>query len=167
MQASVGEPLLPGSALRVRRAEMTDGRDLWRWRNEAQTRENSVNKAAISWPEHSRWLQKSLSNPHREIYIVELRDTKCGTIRFDKIGISQAWEVSIVMCPEFRGRGLARAALEIACAELKATKEIFELKARVRHQNLRSLQLFERSGFQQEAADVSFVFLQRPVTRAR
>jgi spore coat polysaccharide biosynthesis predicted glycosyltransferase SpsG/ribosomal protein S18 acetylase RimI-like enzyme len=136
----------------IRQVRSEDVADLWRWRNDPETRRNSLNTELVPWALHVQWFNASLSNPDRLILIGEAAGAKCGMIRFDRRGQENAWEISIGVAPEFRARGVGTALLSRACAELASRRGgVISLLASVRCTNVPSLRMFKKCGFEFEA----------------
>jgi RimJ/RimL family protein N-acetyltransferase len=146
----------------LRAVEAGDEVDLWRWRNDPETRLNSVKSDEVAWSDHVAWFQSSVANSDRVIYIVEFSGEKYGMVRFDKMTEeARAWEVSIVMSPQFRGRGFGSLALRDACAEMETRDDTLLLRAKIRRHNHPSLKIFERCGFSPEGREGEFVLFAR------
>jgi hypothetical protein len=45
--------------MKIRHALESDSKYLWQWRNDPQTRQNSVNQDEISWGDHNNWFTAS------------------------------------------------------------------------------------------------------------
>ena len=69
----------------LRSVRLDDCPDLWEWRNDLETRRNSVVAEEIPWSDHLRWFNASVANPDRLIFIGELSGNKCGMVRFDRL----------------------------------------------------------------------------------
>lgn len=95
------------SALRFRKATIEDARRLFEWRNDPDTRANSLNTAPIKWDMHTEWLSKSLANPNRILLIAEDNGTQVGTVRID-IHENGEHELSWTVAPEARGKGIGK-----------------------------------------------------------
>ena len=83
-------------------------------------------------------------------------------IRFDKLGDEPgAWEVSIAISQQFRGKGIGGMALHEACAEMEANGAARSLRAKIRRHNHPSLRLFERCGFSPEGCEGELILFAR------
>jgi RimJ/RimL family protein N-acetyltransferase len=92
--------------LTFRRASMTDAYRLLDWRNDPQTREASLNSDIIGLADHIDWLERTLKQPERQIFIAAYGGEPVGTVRADwsEASIELSWTVA----PERRGRGFGR-----------------------------------------------------------
>ncbi len=94
--------------LQLRPATVDDAQRLFDWRNDEETRRNSITPEPVEWDGHVAWLQRSLDNPARKIYIVEADTLPSGTVRADLID-DGAYELSWTVAPEARGKGVGKA----------------------------------------------------------
>lgn len=128
---------------------MDDARRLFEWRNDPQARGAWLVTAEFDWEEHLTWLERSLARVDRLLFIgVATRtDQEIGLIRFDGLGQSagdiDAWEISLMVEPAFRGRGWAKKLLAAGVDHLNGV----DLYARIRPENTRTVSLFETFGF--------------------
>ena len=135
----------PPVVVTLRPATAEDCRQVWRWRNDEQTRRASFDSAPIPLEAHERWFLDSLQSPNRKIYIVVAGDQPSGVARLDVNG-GQA-TVSIHLAPECRGRGVGPRALdalgEVAFGPLGLARLVAEIKV----DNAASLRAFIKAGF--------------------
>lgn len=125
----------------LRRAIPHDSEMLWEWRNDYETRMNSVNTDLVGWPEHIMWFSKSLAMLDRKIFIAENNKEPVGTVRFDYYNDSV--ELSWTIAPEHRGKGYGAAMLKAAIAK-EPTKDIY---ATIKPENHASAKIAKASGF--------------------
>ena len=90
--------------LKFRNATIEDAQDLYEWRNDILTRQMSHSQESVDFESHIAWLEKSLTNPERIIYICENKKESIGTIRVDKE--KDCAELSWTISPTQRGKGL-------------------------------------------------------------
>ncbi len=95
-------------------ADLSHSQLLFNWRNDEETRKNSISSHTINWDEHDQWFRKSLLNKNRQIFIGYDRDTPLGMIRLDLVD-DDSTVLSWVVSPSFRGRGVGTLLLKIAC----------------------------------------------------
>ena len=118
---------------------------LLRWRNDPETRANSLNTAEINREKHEAWLEKTLKNPDRLLFIVEEDGQAVGTMRADKLEDENGYELSWAVAPEFRDRGLGKKMLLQAVREVKSPI----LKAKIKKENIASIKMAQAAGFSQ------------------
>ncbi len=141
---------LAADELALTRATPEDCECLWRWRNDAETRANSLNSKDIAWEVHKAWFGKALQDPARIIFVARVGEVAVGMCRFD-IG-AEAAEASIALDPAMRGRGLAVPLLSRAVACFREDTHL-PLLATVKAHNTASMRCFERCGFVRSAGD--------------
>ena len=140
--------------IRVRPATREDSNDVLVWRNDPVAIEMSISQSSVSDEEHARWFSDTL-NSERCVHLVgEVKDAdaqlrKIGVCRFDREPNNQ-WRVSINLNPAFRGQHLSETFLgqSIAFWKDQNRPERIELVAEVREQNIASVIIFERNGFE-------------------
>ncbi len=133
--------------LSVRDADESDSRDIWAWRNDPVTRQNSRNKEEIPWENHVNWYSKALENPGKKLFVGIDGEIKVGRIMFDKIGEGLA-EVGVIIAPEGRGRGYGSELIRIGSLEYFSREEsIREILAECQRDNPASFKAFERAGY--------------------
>lgn len=106
-------------SVRLRLATMADAARLLYWRNDPDTRRYSLNAEQITEQQHMLWLQQSLSNPQRLLYIAEYADQPVGTVRVDST--ENLHRISWTLAAEFRGKGLAKAMVRLLVSQLTGT----------------------------------------------
>lgn len=132
--------------IRLRRVEENDAHLLFRWRNEPEAARNSLNNNPLEWIEHKAWLDASLNNPKRHIMIGMIGEKHpVGMIRFDEL--IDGYEVSIIVDPYLRTRGMGKALLQEGIKFFSESIENGPLYAIIRGENVASLIIFLSSGF--------------------
>lgn len=126
-----------------RRASLEDKDILFTWRNNEETRAMSVNTAPVHYETHIKWLEKSLSNEDRMIFIAEIEAVPVGTVRFDRK--SDGWEMSWTVAPEKRRQGIGKAMVKAAVEIGKKTPG--KLYASMKHMNIASRVVAKYAGF--------------------
>ncbi len=139
----------PG-VVRVRPATEDDAELLLAWRNDPEARRWSRSPGTIDLATHRAWLVRTLASPDRHLLVVETPDgTPVATTRYDRLDAGAgAWEVSISVGPEMRGRGLGGATLRASDGWFLAAEPAADrVVAHVRPANEASRRLFERNGY--------------------
>jgi RimJ/RimL family protein N-acetyltransferase len=120
-----------------------DSAILLRWRNDPETRRNSVNTTEVSPEEHARWFHRMITlNPQR-IAIAEMDGMRVGVIRLDWNDEHDSCEISFTVAPEHRRKGLG---FRIVQQETQSLSNV-RLLAKVKAANIGSRRIFERLGF--------------------
>lgn len=140
----------------ARLATSEDSRDLWIWRNDPVTRAMSITTEEVAWDVHTKWYEKSLSNPNRLLFIGTAADNnKIGMCRFDLDEEKDCAEVSINLNPHHRGQKLSEPFLTCAI-ELFRKNHAVPLKATIRKNNTASIRCFTKTGFQFDTEDAEY-----------
>lgn len=151
------------SAVAVRLAGKGDSDDIFNWRNDTLTRQNSHTTEQVVWQEHVEWFESSLQNPDRMLlmaFLASAPEHSAGVVRFDIN--DQSALVSINIAPAMRGRKLARPSLQAAMNWLMVARSgIRCVQAQVRCENVISLSLFEGLDFAQTDVKGDIAFLER------
>jgi RimJ/RimL family protein N-acetyltransferase len=134
--------------LHIRRATAEDGRDLWSWRNDPESRRNSKSTRPVAWAEHRRWLAASLANSGIVIYVAAQGATKLGSVRFELVAADEhRWSVSVAVAPCARNRGFGRQILMLGCETMERLNGALVFDAEIRLQNSASQAVFRGCGF--------------------
>jgi pseudaminic acid synthase len=139
----VGEPARNRVCLRP--AVPGDEARLLEWRNDVHTSEMSLQRATVTASEHALWFASALASPDRKLFIAEYENRAVGQLRLDRRAHG-AWEVSLTIAPESRGRGLGADTIRAAFTHAIAAGAAV-LIATIRAENPASVVAFERAGF--------------------
>ena len=142
--------------LRFRPATINDAKLLLDWRNDPETRRQSINSGKIKLEDHIKWLEKVLANKDRKLMIAMIDYKPVGTVRLD---IEEPYsEISWTVAPSARGQGIGARMVEEAV-------RIFEepLKARIKPENFASIKIAENAGFKKntETSEITEWILDR------
>jgi len=129
--------------MRFRKAAKEDSDNLFNWRNDPETRANSLNTAEVLREEHEAWLSRTLKNPNRILFIAEEKGEAVGTMRADRLEDEDGYELSWTVAPEHRGKGIGKKMLFQAIKEVDSSV----LKAKIKKENLASIKMAEAAGF--------------------
>ncbi len=130
----------------VRLVNSNDSRDIFEWRNDADTRKMSHDSEIITWQQHEDWFHASLQNADRCLLICVDASGKVGMVRLD-IKENDA-TISINLNPKMRGLGLAQPCLTNAMQFFKnAFPDIKIYTAEIKSVNIASSKAFENVGF--------------------
>lgn len=124
----------------IRPAEFSDWKLLLDWRNDPQTRQNSISSAEILEENHKQWLQLTLESSLRKIFIYEL-DAPVGTLRLDIID-KDTNVLSWTVAPDARGKGIGSDMLKKFVEQYPG-----EYFAEILPENRASLSMASKAGF--------------------
>ena len=117
--------------------------DIYAWRNDAETRIFSFNQNIIAKEQHLDWLEKTLLDSTRELYMVFDDELKVGYFRLD-LNKDNTKTISIVVNPIYPHRGYGRAILK----QIIKKRKVSILRAEILDTNMVSKKLFENAGFE-------------------
>lgn len=146
----------------VRPAVTADSTQVFAWRNDELSRQNSRTTSLVEWHDHENWFAACLESTERLMLIAFLQSapaTMVGVVRFDLCEHNA--RVSINLAPALRGKKLAQPSLQAALNYLgRANLEITRVKAEIRSENVISRKLFEASGFELTEVGSKFTFFE-------
>lgn len=123
----------------IRKATLEDSPYVFVWRNNKETRANSITTKPVDWYDHIGWYAKKVFDKNTLMMIIE-DETPQGMIRYDIDGIVA--HVSINIASEARGKGIGSVLVEESMKFLPATiKNIF---AEIKADNVSSQKLFSK-----------------------
>lgn len=132
--------------IQLRLAGHEDGRLVFDWRNDSETRAASLETDPIPWPVHELWWKASLGRADRTLIIGEdAWERPVGLVRFD--AVDGRWLVSIQIAPDRRGQGWGRALLEAGIARMSDKRGAYRFMAQIKSDNAASQRLFAGCGF--------------------
>jgi L-amino acid N-acyltransferase YncA len=146
--------------IKIRPADLNDCKSLFDWRSDELSKTMFFNGSSPSIEEHEVWFKNSLCNVDRALYVGELGYKKLGVCRFDFMESEMLAEVSINMNPSMRGCGLGKKFL-FESIECYLEKNKYNLLAKVKPNNLTSLNVFKSAGFESFASDENMIVLRR------
>tara|TARA_Y100001970_G_C14245367_1_gene867784 strand:+ start:3760 stop:4251 length:492 start_codon:yes stop_codon:yes gene_type:complete len=133
---------------KIRGLRTSDHKSLWDWRNNIQTRLNSINVEEVSWSTHEEWVAKFYNSIENKLYIGELvgGDELIGMVRFEPFSEKEVSQVAINLNPKYRGLGFGEKLLKKGVKKF-SLRSPNALLALIKSTNLPSIRCFERSGF--------------------
>ena len=141
MLASAGMPLM------IRSVEAADCDVVLAWANDPETRRASLTTRMITEPEHAAWFAGRIAAGDSCVFLMATTadGVPVGNVRLERR--DEAWLLSFVLAPEFRGFGLGRRIVGTALAHFTATRGRAVVDADVRHGNEASRRILEALGF--------------------
>ncbi|MBF0353725.1 MAG: UDP-2,4-diacetamido-2,4,6-trideoxy-beta-L-altropyranose hydrolase [Alphaproteobacteria bacterium] len=139
----------------LRSVRGSDGPLLLSWQSDPSTRRYFRDSTVPDAGTHYRWLANRLASDKGPFCIILCNNKPCGMIRLDRNyerDLSErfaAYEVSLIIAPDQRGKGLATAALRAASRLVDGA----DLVAHILAQNLSSVSAFTKAGFVPESSD--------------
>ena len=125
----------------LREVKKSDWKVLLEWRNEKITRQNSFNSELISINTHKEFINDSLINTDRNLFILEYNEIPVGTIREEKLDKDE-FELSYTISPMYRGKKIGQIMMSLYLIDRKG----FFL-CEVKEENVPSIKMIEKLGF--------------------
>lgn len=108
-----------------------DFESLLRWRNDPETRKNSLTDREITREEHTLWFARAIGPGVQRNRIADIDGMSVGVVRFDWTENRDGCDLSFTVAPEHRGKGYGFAMVEHAlknmhgrvCAEVKMSNQ--------------------------------------------
>lgn len=148
------------SLLRSIRSEDKD--IIYKWRNDFEIISKGTTQRGVSKEEHAIWFKESLVGEKRKIFIIQLKKTSIGQIRFDKSNTkSNECFVSIYLFSNKKngiGTKCLKEGIEIICQEWPSLQIV---NAIVLKYNLASINFFKKNGFlvkKEKDDQIKFIF---------
>ena len=158
------------TALRLRPATLDDAKTLLDWRNDLETRAQSLRSDAVTPDEHALWLAAALVDPDLRLYVAECEGEPVGTGRLDFLALFKAGterlertpaaRLSITIAPARRGVGHGSTLVHALVAEAIALNRAVAT-ALIKATNARSLSAFVGAGFVPDLVAYGVVHLTR------
>lgn len=153
-------------SITLRAAAERDSDRLLEWRNDAATRASSFSERRIRPEEHAAWLARTLRDDGTRLLIVEEGARPVGQLRLHRLDAHVA-EIHIGLAPDARGRGIGTEALKLAPERAFALLGVREVVARVKRDNVASLNAFRAAGFTDARRNQDVIELVRPCEQPR
>lgn len=130
-------------SVKLRRATSLDTELTYKWQSQPNIRKYFKNTNIPTYSEHSAWMESTIVSKDVELFIVSDGSNDVGSVRIDKEPNVTTATISILIAPEYHGKGYAKLAL----GKIKCLFPDYILKAFVHKDNKPSQYLFEKSGF--------------------
>ena len=146
-----------------RNATLDDAAVLLTWRNSPSAREFSQHSELIPVDEHFKWFSNRLQRVPTEPFLIFAVDHELiGVSRLDIVGGStKKFEISILLDPNLRGKGLGTRVLNITCESFFNLHPDRTIVAKVHKHNFISQKLFSKAGFQLRASEGEFLHFEK------
>ncbi|MBR3605981.1 MAG: UDP-2,4-diacetamido-2,4,6-trideoxy-beta-L-altropyranose hydrolase [Lachnospiraceae bacterium] len=145
--------------INLRKASLEDAFCLFSWKNEKESLENSLNHEPVLWENHLIWLENTLKNDDRFLWILEKEGKPCGMLRLDREnrGDLIQGEISYLIDRKYRGQGLGKQLLIMAQEQAKILG-ITVLCGVVLLHNKASAAIFEALGYRKKRKENVYYF---------
>ncbi len=130
----------------LRNAALEDLEITYTWTNHPQTRRYAFKKGFIPLEEHSEWFAEKIKDQNCIFKLLISEGEPVGSIRYDVKG--EEGLISYLVAPNQTGKGLGTKLLELSVLGLqKERKDIKSIKGLVKKENIASIKIFEKLGF--------------------
>lgn len=136
----------------LREATTDDALLLFVWVNNNDVRLNSINQETIIWENHLKWLDNRLNSKDTFIYILTDGNINYGQIRIDKI--DHSWTIDYSIDVNYRGMGFGSFIVNLLIDKCKN----YNFKACVKKNNLSSIHVFVKIGFNEVKGELDSMF---------
>ncbi len=126
---------------------------IFKLRNKAYVRKNSLNKAKISHKNHQNWVKK-FNKKNNKLYLIKYNKTLIGYIRLELK--KKIYNASWALIKKFQGKGLAKRGLNLATKN-KQKKYI----AIIKENNLASLKVAYAAKFRLTSKKKNILYLSK------
>lgn len=132
-----------GGLVTMRPARAGDVELMFEWQRHPETRRFARRPEPPSWDEHEAWFLAKEYDQECELLMILYEGREAGVFRLDRLE-NGAWEVSIVVAPELRGRRIGAAALSFADGFWAHE----EMRAEILPGNEASRRMFSAAGYE-------------------
>lgn len=133
----------------LREISVEDAEYIVLWRSDPQVYRYFKEPRKITLHQHIQWFKESycLNNNRVDFIVLDSDQAPVGTVGVIWDEGSKTAEVSYLIAPEHRGKGLASKALYALCAFAKKRWDVDQFTACIHQQNLPSQKFIEAQGF--------------------
>lgn len=144
--------------INLRKASLEDAFCLFNWKNEEESLKNSLNHEPVLWENHVIWMENTLKNDNRFLWILEKEGKPCGMLRLDREEQEELiWgEISYLVDKKYRGQGLGKQLLIMAEKQAEILN-ITVLCGVVFTHNKASAAIFESLGYRKKKSRISII----------
>lgn len=120
------------------------------WRNDSFIVARGSSQKTVTWEEHVRWFQETVTGSERKMWIVMVNGEPAGQVRFDRFN-QETCAISAYLLREFIGRGWGVGAIRRGCDVLFQEWPVAKIVACVREDNAAARSGFRKAGFMETA----------------
>lgn len=147
--ARVADEIIKKGNIVLRRANEGDCRVIWDWSNDSVVRKASFSTESIPWETHIQWFRNKLNDANCEMYIAQNEDgEKLGQVRFEMDQHDAI--ISVSLDPSCRNKGYGREIIAIGTRTILERRNIRQVRAMVKKENIASLRAFENASFKRK-----------------
>jgi len=133
--------------IKIIQAESIHSKMILDWKNDIDSRKNSLDSKIILFESHDKWYNNYLKKNPFQLLIGTLGDDFIGMVRFDNIYDKTSYNVSINLNPLFRGKKLSATFLKKAIDFFTSRIDCKSMYADIKPTNIASIKCFEKNNF--------------------
>ena len=133
-----------------RKAEEKDIKIYFKWANDKEVLNNSINSNYIRYNEHIIWFNKKIYEKNSFLYIFGKDGIPLGQVRFENDKKDNLFNINYSVDKNYRGRGFGKAIVKMGIEQLlkeNGLSEKLRLKAFVKEKNIASIRVFKTLNF--------------------
>jgi len=141
--------------LKARPATLKDQAQVFVWANDKEIRKQSFITKKITKEEHDKWFSNILSDyNNQQLFILENHETRpCGQVRFSRSDRDD-WEIHFSVDSHYRGQKLGVRLINVGLEGFLRKEPKSRITAKVKNDNVASLRVLAKVGFQIEKQSV-------------
>ncbi|MBK5203130.1 MAG: UDP-2,4-diacetamido-2,4,6-trideoxy-beta-L-altropyranose hydrolase [Prolixibacteraceae bacterium] len=137
-------------SISVKEARNNDIDIYFKWANDREVRNNSINSNLIKYNEHINWFSKKIYEKNSFLYIFKKRDIPLGQVRFEKDIKDNFFIINYSVDTNYRGLGFGRTIVRMGIEKLLKDYDLsgeLKLRAIVKEKNIASVKVFKALDF--------------------
>ena len=137
-------------SISLRKAQKKDIDIYFKWANDREVRNNSINSNQIEYNEHINWFNKKIYEQNSILYIFEKDGIPAGQVRFEKEVQDNFFIINYSVDKNYRGQGFGKTIVKMGIEQLlKDNDQSVELRLRalVKEKNIASIKVFKTLNF--------------------
>ena len=132
--------------MKIRNINQKDSKDLFKWRNNYESKNISFEIKKITLKEHEKWFKESNISPNKTLYLGDYNGIKIGVCRYEFRSKKNISEILININPNERVKGYGKNLLTNDIKTYLKNKNCI-LIAKIKEDNIFSFQVFNSAGF--------------------
>ena len=141
----------------IKEVSLNDSEDIFKWRNNLDTRLMAKNSKEIKKPIHDEWFKEKIVDDNCFFYLGINQKVKIGVVRFDCDAKNKKSEVSINMNPAERGKKISAFFLQ-KCIDKFLQINKYSLYSTIKKNNYASQKIFLKCNFKFFKSNKSYDF---------
>ena len=132
--------------IRIRKVILRDKLDILDWRNDSDSRKNSLDSTIVKVKDHNIWFEKIVNDKRFNNFIALSEKSKIGFVSYKKKQ-SRDLITSLNINPKFRGKGYGHKILLLSAKLMTSKGFNGEFFAKIKKNNLPSINTFKKAHY--------------------